>query len=69
MASINENEEVELYADYKKLNNKEQLVNTLNNVKNSLDEYDSGVVLKFFTNINARDIIQLVKYDKSIKDI
>ena len=67
MANIKENEEVELYADYKKLNNQEQLINTLNNVKNSLNEYDSGILLKL-TNILS-EVNQLVKYDKSIKDI
>ena len=67
MADIKENEEAELYADYKKLNSKEQLINTLNNVKNSLNEYDSGVVLKL-TNILS-EIKKLVKYDKSIKNI
>lgn len=67
MADIKENEDTTLYSDYKRLSNQELLINTLNDVKNSLNEYDNGVVLKL-TNMLS-EINKLVRYDNSIKNI
>ena len=43
MADIKEDEEEKLYLDYKKLNNQEDLIKKLNNVKQSLNDYENGL--------------------------
>ena len=44
MADIKVDEEEKLYLDYKKLNNQEDLIKKLNNIKQSLNDYENGVV-------------------------
>ena len=66
MAGIKENEEEKLYQDYKKLNNQEDLIKKLNNVKQSLNDYENGVVSRL-TNLST-ELNQVLKYDNSVKD-
>ena len=66
MADIKENEEEKLLQDYKKLNNQEDLIKKLNNVKQSLNDYENGVVSRL-TNLST-ELNQVLKYDNSVKD-
>ena len=65
MADIKEDEEEKLYSDYKKLNNQEDLIKKLNNVKQSLNDYENGVVSNL-TNLST-ELNQVMKYDNSVK--
>ena len=67
MADIKEDEEEKLYSDYKKLNNQEDLIKKLNNVKQSLNDYENGVVSSL-TNLSA-ELNQAMKYDNSILNL
>ena len=67
MADIKEDEEEKLYLDYKKLNNQEDLIKKLNNVKQSLNDYENGVVSNL-TNLST-ELNQVMKYDNSVKDL
>ena len=65
MADIKEDEEEKLYLDYKKLNNQEDLIKKLNNVKQSLNDYENGVVSNL-TNLST-ELNQVMKYDNLLK--
>ena len=67
MADIKEDEEEKLYSDYKKLNNQEDLIKKLSNVKQSLNDYENGVVSSL-TNLST-ELNQAMKYDNSVEDL
>ena len=67
LSDLKNDEDIILHDDYKKLNNQEKLINTFNAVKNSLNDYDSGMISNLTSILS--DVNQLVKYDNSTEDI